>query len=213
MDEGLQMGSMNAYGLWGAVAFNIIFTLMFVLSFLMPRKKREWRSMGLLTAFIVALFTEMFGFPLTVYALASFLGDRYPAVNPFSHNSGHLWGVFFGNWSNAFCSLGNVFMLGGIVVMGIGWSKIHRAKGALVTGGIYRLVRHPQYLGIFLVIAGMLIQWPTIITVIMAPALFGAYIWLARKEEKELTNEFGEAYLQYKQRTPAFFPLSIRRSA
>ncbi len=211
MNEELQLHDTYAYGLWAAVAFNVLFILAFALSFLAPRKKREWRSMGLLTAFLVALFTEMFGFPLTVYALTSILGNRYPVANSLSHGNGHLWGVFLGNWSTVFCNLGNVLMLGGIVVMGIGWRQIHKARGELVTDGIYRLVRHPQYVGLIVVVAGMLLQWPTIITMLMAPVLVAAYVWLAKREEKELEQSFGEAYRRYKERTPGFLPAFGRR--
>ncbi|MCL5074665.1 MAG: DUF1295 domain-containing protein [Chloroflexi bacterium] len=196
-----------AYGLWGAVIFNVLFFLLFALSFLTPRRKWEWRSLGLFGAFLVALFTEMYGFPLTIYILTSVLGNVYPASNPFAHGSGHLWGVLLGGWSLLLCTLGSLLMIAGLVVMGIGWKKIHRARGELVTEGIYSLVRHPQYLGLLLIIVGMLIQWPTIITILMAPVLMLTYYWLARKEEKELEERFGDRYKIYKEKTPAFLPV------
>lgn len=199
-----------AYGLWGPVALNVIFALMFVVGFLAPRRKREWRSMGMLTAFLVALFTEMFGFPLTVYMLASLLGNRYPAANPLSHENGHLWGAFLGS-SQIFCNLGTVFIITGAVIIGLGWAKIHRSRGKLVTTGVYRLVRHPQYLGLLLAIIGALLQWPTLVTMIMAPVLGVAYVWLARREEHDMETAFGEDYRSYKEKTPAFFPRLPRK--
>lgn len=79
-----------AYGFWGLVIFNVGLFLFFILSFMTPKGKGEWRSMGVTTAFFVALFTEMYGFPLTIYILAALFGHSYPAVNPCSHASGHL---------------------------------------------------------------------------------------------------------------------------
>ncbi|MBI2859358.1 MAG: isoprenylcysteine carboxylmethyltransferase family protein [Chloroflexi bacterium] len=187
--------------------------LMFAFSFLAPRKKREWRSMGLLTGFLVALFTEMFGFPLTVYILTSVLGNRYPVNNPLSHGNGHLWATFLGDWSTLFCNIGNILMLAGVVIMAIGWRKVHGARGELVTDGIYRLVRHPQYVGLILGILGMLLQWPTIITLVMAPVLIGAYVWLAGKEERDMEQQFGEAYRAYRQTTRGFWPTFVKKTA
>ncbi len=84
------------YGFWSLVAFNAAFFILFVVSFLTPLRRREWRSFGVFSAFILALFTEMYGFPLTIYILTAVLGSRYPVFNPFSHASGHLWVVLFG---------------------------------------------------------------------------------------------------------------------
>lgn len=95
---------------------------------------------------------------------------------------------------------------GGIIVMEKGWRQIHRAQGALVTDGIYARVRHPQYSGLFLIIVSLLIQWPTIISVLMAPLLLWTYLRLARREEQEMEARFGEAYQAYKSRVPAFIP-------
>ncbi len=88
-----------AYGLWSLVAVNVGLFVFFLLSFLTPIKRREWRSMGVTIAFFVALFTEMYGFPLTIYILTGILGSEYPSLNPFSHVSGHLWLVLFGGGS------------------------------------------------------------------------------------------------------------------
>jgi len=175
-----------AYGMWVVAAFNIGLFLFFVLSFLKPRGSEEWRSMGVVIAFLVALFSEMYGFPLTIYALTGWMGDAYPALQPYNHKLGHLWVVVFGGSTFAWAivmGLSLALMLMGYTLLSKGWSQIHRERGGLVTDGIYAYVRHPQYTGLFLLIAGFLVQWPTILTVLMAPVLLYAYVHLARREE------------------------------
>jgi len=98
-------------------------------------------------------------------------------------------------------------IIGGLVIMGKAWKQIHKANGKLVTSGLYRLVRHPQYSGLFLITVGLLIQWPTIITAAMWPILMLMYYRLARREEREMEMEFTEKYTEYKQRVPMFVPL------
>jgi protein-S-isoprenylcysteine O-methyltransferase Ste14 len=197
------------YGFWSLVIFNAAFFVIFVLSFLTPLRRREWRSFGVYSAFIVALFTEMYGFPLTIYVLTSILGSRYPALNPFSHASGHLWVTLLGGGAvmmTAIHIVSNVLMFGGLVIIACGWSRIHRARGALVTTGLYRWVRHPQYSGLFLITIGLLIQWPTIVTLLTWPFLLFMYGRLARREEAEMERQFGEAYRVYAGRLPRFIP-------
>jgi methanethiol S-methyltransferase len=202
-------GILYGYGLWSLVAFNALFFLFFILSFLAPVRGREWRSLGVTTAFVVALFTEMYGFPLTIYILTAVLGNRYPALNPFSHASGHLWVTLLGGGATMMTVihlLSNGLMLTGLIIMGAGWWKIHRARGSLVMNGLYRWVRHPQYSGLFLITIGLLIQWPTIVTVLTFPVLVAMYVRLARREEHEMEAFFGGKYRLYKASTPAFFP-------
>ncbi len=202
-------GISYAYGFWSLVIANVLIFLFFILTFLAPVKKREWRDMGVTAAFIVALFTEMYGFPLTIYVLTAVLGSRYPALNPFAHESGHLWVAFFGGGALMLALIhviSNAFMIAGFFIMGSGWRRIHSAKGGIVIDGVYAYVRHPQYSGLFLVTLGLLIQWPTMITVVMWPVLIVAYYKLARKEEGEIEREFGDAYKKYKENVPMFVP-------
>jgi protein-S-isoprenylcysteine O-methyltransferase Ste14 len=197
------------YGFWSLVVFNAAFFVIFVLSFLTPLRRREWRSFGMYSAFIVALFTEMYGFPLTIYILTSILGSRYPALNPFSHASGHLWVSLLGGGAAMMTVIhivSNVLMFGGLVIIAYGWSRIHRAQGALVTTGLYRWVRHPQYSGLFLITIGLLIQWPTIVTLLTWPILLLMYGRLARREEADTEAQFGDAYRAYAARVPRFVP-------
>lgn len=198
-----------AYGLWSLVVVNVVLFAFFILSFLTPVKKREWRSMGATLAFFVALFTEMYGFPLTIYILTGVLGSRYPVLNPFSHASGHLWLVLFGGGPAMMALIhliSNGLVLIGFMIMWKGWKLIHSAKGGLVTQGPYFRVRHPQYSGLFLVMVGMLIQWPTIITALMFPVLLFVYYRLSKREESEMIVLYGDEYRGYMKRTPMFIP-------
>jgi len=207
--EGLADMELYAYGMWPVVAIHVAIFIFFALSFLKPKKRWEWRSMGAFSAFVVALFTEMYGVPLTIYILISILGDKYPVIDPFTHTQGNLWAVFSGGSifvSGLLMLLGGVVMIGGVVIMGKGWKQIHKANGKLVTSGLYRWVRHPQYFGLFLITIGMLIQWPTIITIAMWPVLMLMYYRLARREEREMESRFGDQYVTYRQRVPMFWP-------
>ncbi len=198
-----------AYGMWPVAAISAGIFIFFTLSYLKPKKRWEWRSMGAFSAFVVALFTEMYGVPLTIYILTSTLGSQYPVIDPFTHINGHLWVALAGGsmyvWGLVML-LSWAAMLGGLMIMGRAWKLIHRAKGDLVTSGLYRRVRHPQYFGLFLITVGMLIQWPTIITAAMWPILMLMYYRLARREEKEIETKFEGRYTEYKQRVPMFIP-------
>lgn len=199
----------SAYGLWYSVLINIIIFWLFAYSAFKPSTKRDWRSLGAFTAFIIALFTEMFGYPLTIYLLTSVLGNKYPVLDPFTHANGHLWVALFGGSPIAYYilhPLSNVLIFTGLIIITVGWRKVHSGNGELVTDGIYKFIRHPQYSGFILMILGFLIQWPTIVTLIMAPVLLLMYIKLARREERELIKLFGIDYINYMHQVSRFFP-------
>lgn len=205
-----------AYGLWGAVLFNIVVFGLFTYSAFKPKNKRDWRTLGVFTAFMVALFSEMFGVPLTIYFLTSILGNKYPVLDPFTHLNGHLWVALAGGSPLLYSilhPLSNVVIFSGLLVIAIGWNGIHSGNGELVTQGIYKFVRHPQYTGFMLMIAGFLIQWPTIITLVMAPILVIMYARLAKTEEKKMVELFGEKYIEYRNKVPAFIPIRLRKSS
>jgi protein-S-isoprenylcysteine O-methyltransferase Ste14 len=193
-----------AYRMWPVVAFNILLVLFFALSFIKPKQPIEWRSMGLFIGFIVALFTEMYGLPLTIYFLSQWLGNRDPVLTPFSHNNGDLWLVLPGFLH--LISNGIIFL--GIYLLYAGWSLIYKSEGKhLVTAGVYSRVRHSQYVGLILITVGFLIQWPTLNTLIPWPFLIYAYYRLAKREEAAVSKQFPKEFAAYKAEVPAFFPI------
>lgn len=204
--------TMPAYGLWTLVLINSAIFIIFAFSFARPQTRRDWRSFGAFSAFLVALFTEMYGFPLTIYLLSGWLSRRYPGVDLFSHESGHLWETLLG-WKidphlNPIHFASNVLIFGGFILLSAAWPVLYRAQRAhtLATTGAYARIRHPQYTGFILIMLGFLLQWPTLVTLLMFPVLVAMYVRLARREEQEALAEFGEAYARYAASTPAFIP-------
>src|SRR3972149_5984481 len=178
-----------AYGLWLLVIIDSAIFILFAFSFFKPATKRDWRSFGAFSAFIIALFTEMYGFPLTIYLLSGWLQSRYPQVNWFSHDAGHLLEMLLGWKANPhagpFHILSFIFIGGGFILIAASWRVLYEAQrqDRLATGGPYDYIRHPQYAGFVLVMLGFLIQWPTLLTLVMFPILVWMYVRLARREE------------------------------
>jgi protein-S-isoprenylcysteine O-methyltransferase Ste14 len=201
-----------AYGLWLLAVINVAVFAIFAFSFTHPRSARDWRSFGAFTAFLVALFTEMYGFPLTIYLLSGWLQSRYPGVDWFSHDAGHLLEILFGWRANPhfgpFHVLSFLFIGGGFVLLAKAWKVLYAAQlsHTLATTGPYARIRHPQYVAFILIMLGFLLQWPTLLTLVMFPILVWMYVRLARREEREVRIEFGEAYARYAANTPAFVP-------
>ena len=200
------------YGLWMLVIINSVVFIIFLYSFAKPKTVRDWRSLGALSAFLVALFTEMYGFPLTIYLLSGWLQTRFPGVNWFAHDSGHLLEIMFGWKTNPhfgpFHLLSFALIGGGFLLLSSAWKVLHRAQRAhrLATDGPYARIRHPQYAAFVLIMLGFLVQWPTLLTLLMFPVLLWMYIRLARREEREVSAEFGAEYARYVEVTPAFLP-------
>ena len=212
------MDDAPAYGLWSLVVINSLIFIIFAFSFAKPQSKRDWRSFSAFSAFIVALFVEMYGFPLTIYLLSGWLVSRYPGLDPFSHDAGHLWNTILG-WKgdphfDPLHLLSNILIFGGFILLSAAWKVLYAAQRGhkLATSGPYAHVRHPQYDGFILIMLGFLFQWPTLVTLIMFPVLVTMYVKLARREEREVLSEFGETYNRYMESTPAFFPRLRARS-
>jgi protein-S-isoprenylcysteine O-methyltransferase Ste14 len=200
-----------AYGLWFLVLVNSAIFIIFAFSFFHPKTKRDWRAMGAFSAFIVALFTEMYGFPLTVYLISGWLGSRFPALT-LTHSSGHLWNDLIG-WTgdphlSPFHLASYVFIGAGFWLIARAWKVLweaQRAEGMAVSGP-YAKIRHPQYAGFLLIMVGFLLQWPTIPTLLMFPILLLVYRRLAVGEEREVRGIFGQAWDEYAAHTPRFRP-------
>lgn len=208
-----------AYGLWPLVLINSAVFILFAFSFTHPRSARDWRSFGAFAAFLVALFTEMYGFPLTIYLLAGWLGQRFPGLDLLSHNAGHLWETLLGwggdpHW-NPLHILSNLLIGGGFVLLAAAWQVLYKAQQqhTLAVTGLYAHLRHPQYAGFGLIMLGFLVQRPTVPTLLMFPVLLTMYVRLARREERDALAAFGDVYARYVAGTPAFFPRLGRRVA
>lgn len=204
--------SASAYGLWSLVAINSAIFILFAYSFAPPRSTRDWRSFGAFSAFLVALFAEMYGYPLTIYLLSGWLSTRFPQVNWLAHDAGHLLEMLFGWQANPhagpFHVASQVLIMAGFWIVAVSWRVLYRAQkaGRLATTGAYGRVRHPQYVGFVLVLTGFLLQWPTLLTVVMYPVLVTMYVRLARREERDARAQFGPEYDRYASEVPAFFP-------
>ncbi len=194
--------------------------IIFAFSFGRPRSSGDWRSFGAFSAFIVALFTEMYGFPLTIYLLSGWLQTRYPGIDPMSHDAGHLWSTILGLHGNPHTSVPHIASYlaigGGFILLARAWPVLYAAQraGRLATTGPYRVVRHPQYIGFIAIMLGFLLLWPTILTLPMFPLLVWMYLHLAHLEEAEARRRFGTEYENYAAATPAWFPWGegVRRS-
>ena len=201
-----------AYGLWTLVALNSAIFIFFAFSFVKPKTKYDWRSLGAFSAFIIALFTEMYGFPLTIYFLSGWLTKNYPEVDFMSHESGHLLHTLLGlegnpHWDPLHIA-SYILIILGFFMLSSAWNVLHQAQKTrtLASTGWYQRCRHPQYLAFILIMFGFLLQWPTIPTLIMFPILVVVYIKLAKHEEAIALDEFGDAYRDYMAQTPAWLP-------
>jgi len=202
----------SAYGLWSLVIINSIIFIFFAFSFFKPKTKKDWRVLGSFSAFILALMTEMYGFPLTIYLLSGWLTKKFPQVDFFNHDSGHLLHTFLGLKGNPHFDvlhiLSNALIIAGFWLLSVSWRVLYNAQNAkeLAVTGPYQYIRHPQYAAFILIMIGFLLQWPTLVTLVMFPVLVWSYIRLSIKEEKDVEREFGEVYRRYAERTPRFFP-------
>jgi len=202
----------SGYGLWLLVFFNSAIFIMFAFSFFKPETARDWRSFGAFSAFIVALFVEMYGFPLTIYVMSGWLQTRYPNLDLLSNNTGHLWSTLLGEKGDPHYSVlhlaSYVFLGFGFYLLSSAWNVLYHAQrhNTLATVGPYARVRHPQYVGFILILLGFLLQWPTLLTLLMFPFLLVMYAQLSITEEVEMRQRFGSEYDAYAARTPRFLP-------
>jgi methanethiol S-methyltransferase len=202
----------SGYGLWSLVIINSAIFIIFAFTFFKPKNARDWRSFGAFSGFIIALFTEMYGIPLTIYFMMPWLSAKFPGIDWLSHDAGHLLEMLFGwevnpHWG-PFHLLSNVFIFGGFILLSAAWRVLFTAQSQHrpAIEGLYARVRHPQYVAFILIMFGFLLQWPTLITLVMFPILVFMYARLAKVEERDMEHEFGDVYKRYAARTPAFIP-------
>lgn len=193
-------------GVWGLAAIMIAIASWVFYRYLAPKTWREWAGAGLVQAFIIALYAEMYGFPLTIYLMVRFFGlDR-------AHLDANLWSTMLGVGELGMMIsmvLGYVLLFVGIGLFAQGWRELYRAQKErrLATGGLYAFVRHPQYTGLFVGLFGEgVVHWPTIFSVALFPVIVLVYWLLARREERRVLQEFGDEYRTYMQRVPMFIP-------
>jgi protein-S-isoprenylcysteine O-methyltransferase Ste14 len=202
---GLEENIWDHYGMWGAVLFWII--LYSIALFFLPFYRKSQKVKGTYLAFIVAFAVEMHGIPFSMYLVGWLFGRQLPE------------GIFWGHTLQEYIGVGGmyvaiVFIIIGFTLIISGWRRIYMeywikesGEGSLVTGGIYRYIRHPQYTGLMFITMGMIFEWATIPLLIMWPLMVWMYYRLARREEKDMEEEFGVDYLKYKENTGMFFPI------
>lgn len=201
------MNTEHGYWGWGLAIIVIVAVSWAFYRYVAPKSWREWGRAGLVQAFIISLYAEMYGFPLTIYLLARVF-NLDATKNPWT---GNLWSYLLGSETGMVFAMviGYALALLGICLLAVGWRQVCLAsrEGRLATDGLYGVVRHPQYTGIFLALFGEgVVHWPTIFSLALFPVIVAAYVWAAHREERRMIDEFGEEYRAYQRRVPMFLP-------
>ena len=191
------------------VILNFVLLAIFVL-LIGFRKKLTRLPASIYVAFIVALYIEMYGFPLTMYFFTWAFGSGQVATLWYLLTAIIGEETFFSVFMGAIVPVSNVIIITGMLLVIFGWTKIFRAKDQLITTGIYSYVRHPQYLGFLLITLGMNVLWVTFSTLALWPVLAFLYYRLAKEEDNQNEEKFGEEFMKYKNDVPMFFPKMLK---
>lgn len=205
-----------AYNMWPLVILNSAVFILFVFTLMRPKTGHDWQCFGITSAFLVVLFVEMYGSSFTIYFLSSWVGSRYPGLDPFARDVGNLWWALLEQLGSprphAIRVLSDLIIGAGFGLLAVAWTFLYDAQrcGVLATQGPYACVRHPQYGALILAMLGFFMRWPTLPTLVMLPMLVVMYVRLAHEEDVEAAVQFGRTYRLYAAQTPAFLP-GIRR--
>lgn len=192
---------------WGGAAISIVVVSWFFYRYVVPKNWREWTRAGIVQAFVIAFYVEMYGFPVTIYLLARIFGLDVRG----NFWDGNLWIYLTGRQEAMLVSMftGYAIVFFGVTLVVAGWREVYRAnkQARLATRGPYALVRHPQYTGFFLALFGEgVVHWPTVFSLTAFPIVVIAYVLLARKEERQMIEKFGDEYREYQRRVQMFLP-------
>jgi protein-S-isoprenylcysteine O-methyltransferase Ste14 len=197
-------------GVWILALIMIVVASWYLYKYMAPTSWHEWAGAGVVQAFIIALYAEMYGFPLTIYLLARFGGLDRTELNA------NLWSSLLGIGETGMMIamvLGYILLFLSIGLFFQGWRQVYKARqeNRLVTDGLYALARHPQYTGLFIALFGEgIVHWPTVFSVGLFPVIIFIYYGLSLREEKKVIAEFEEEYLAYKAQVPMFIPRIVQ---
>jgi methanethiol S-methyltransferase len=204
--------TLAAYGLWGIVILNSAIFIIFAASFAKTPASRDWRSLGAFSAFVVARFTEMYGFPLTIYLLLVWLARQFSGVEFWAHDGGHLLEMMFAWRGNShfgpFQILSNILIFGGFLMLADAGRALYavQKEHRLAMTGLYARILHPQYVAFVIITIGFLLQWLTIMALAMFPVMVWVCVRLSRRGEAASEAEFGDSWRALVRSTPRFVP-------
>lgn len=139
------------------------------------------------------------------------LGDSHTASWLISFFLPHIVAQTTSPFVNVHKIAGAVLTVAGVGGFAVGAYQIYANKlrrGEMVQGGIYRWIRHPQYLALMIASFGLLLLWPRFLVLFGFATVVFVYILLARSEEHLCTRQF-TGYADYMQRTGMFLPRAM----
>jgi protein-S-isoprenylcysteine O-methyltransferase Ste14 len=184
----------------------------------------RWRSLfgGVIVLyFIIALEVLIMISPFAAFFYAAF----DPVLLFFARWPGTRWlAAFFlphmvmppGFFLQAVRVAGSVLFVGGAAIFLVCAGQVYFCKlfrRGPAFGGLYRWIRHPQYLGLGATGLGLAVLWPRFLTIVLWAVMVGLYYLLARDEERRMVNQFGDRYREYMVRTGMFLPRGLERAA